>query len=73
MTWLLLLVSLSWAQDVPLARPKQTIAIEGECLESFPLRAGEAPPTGLIGADGVVKCSAVAEPPSSMAYLLKIE
>ena len=67
-----LLVSVALAGD-PLIRPVVPEPVAGECARSVPLRAGEPVPAALLGSDGLVKCSAVAEPVSRVAYLLAVE
>lgn len=67
-----LFVALASAQGLPdLPVPEEPAS--GECHRSFPLRAGTSSPTALISADGLARCSAVAEPLSSYAHLLKME
>ena len=67
----LLLVGSSMAAD-PLVWPSPPEPVRSECPQSSALIAGQPPPVDLVEA-GVVKCSAVAEPTSSMAYLLAVE
>lgn len=71
MIWLWI-VATSWAQSDPLVRPSPPIPAPGECSESIPLRSGEPVPLALA-ADGIIVCSAVAEPTSSLAHLISIE
>ena len=68
----LLMVSPSQADD--LVRPKKAKPTAAECSKAYPLRVGEKPPPELIDpATGLVRCAAVAEPTSSLAYLLATE
>lgn len=57
----------------PLIRPSVPEPGVSECGESVPLRAGRPPPAELVGVDGLVRCDAVAEPISRLAYLLAVE
>ena len=69
---LLALISTSAADD--LVRPKRADPTPGECAQSYPRRVGSKPPAGLIDLEtGLVRCGAVAEPTSSLAYLLATE
>jgi len=55
-------------------RPARPDPVANECKLSIALRAGEPPPVDLIDpASGLVKCSAIAEPVSSVAYYLATE
>jgi|TARA_R100000458_G_scaffold21911_1_gene19639 hypothetical protein len=66
-----LLVGLSSAAPV-LVKPSPLLPVPNECARSTVLIKGEKPPIDLI-VDGVVSCDAVAEPTSSLAYLLAME
>ena len=67
----LCMMGLSWA-GAPLDRPPQPVTSVDECTQSTALVLGQPVPAELL-ADGVLKCSAVAEPTSSLTYLLAIE
>ena len=72
MIGLALLLSTAFADD--LVRPKRETPVEGECAKAHPLRVGEKPPVALVDPEtGLVRCSAVAEPTSSLAYFLAVE
>ena len=66
-----LLVGLSMAAPV-LVKPSPPLPVPNECARSSVLIKGKKPPIELI-VDGVVSCDAVAEPTSSLAYLLAVE
>lgn len=69
----LLFVATALAGDLA-PRPDRPAPTEGECSSSIPLRVGERPPVELVDPDtGLVRCGAVAEPTSSLAYLLAVE
>lgn len=68
---LLLLVGLA-AAEIP-DPPQSDDPASGECEHSIPLRAGLALPASLLDGTGLARCSAVAEPLSSYAHLLKME
>jgi hypothetical protein len=71
MIWLWL-VAVSWAESGSLVRPSPSIPAPGECSQSIPIPIGEAIPDTLAE-NGVAKCSAIAEPTSSLAHLLALE
>lgn len=57
-----------------LERPARPEPVAGECTSSIPLRIGEPPPPELIDpVSGLVRCAAIAEPVSSIAYYLATE
>ena len=60
-------------QAQTLKPPDLPVPVDGECLESVPVRAGDVVPIVLSGADGLAACSFVAVPVSQLAYLLKVE
>lgn len=67
-----LAVSLAVASD--LERPKEPTPTQDECPEAYALRPGQPPPAALVDkTTGLVKCGAVAEPTSRLAYLLAVE
>jgi len=70
MIWLWVIAA-SWAGDI-LVRPFPPNPAPGECLQSIPITKGKPVPVSLAR-DGVAVCSAIAEPVSSLAYLLAIE
>ena len=68
----LLAVSLAVASD--LERPKDPTPTKNECPKAYALRPGQPPPAELVDeTTGLVKCGAVAEPTSRLAYLLAVE
>ena len=69
---LLMLSATLWAGDI-LVRPDRPDPVDMECPASIPIRAGQPVPGSLIGADGVIACTAIAEPVSSLAHLLALE
>ena len=69
---LLMLSATLWAGDI-LVRPDRPDPVDMECPASIPIRAGQPVPGSLIGADGVILCTAVAEPVSSLAHLLALD
>jgi len=71
MIWFLM-IAVSWAEGHSLVRPPHPIPASGECPQSISLRIGEPVSVDLVS-NGVVVCSAVAEPTSSLAHLLAIE
>ena len=71
MIWLWL-VTVSWAESGSLVRPSPAIPAPGECSQSISIRIGE-PVDGALVENGIAKCSAVAEPTSSLAHLLALE
>ena len=60
-------------QAQTLKAPDLPAPVEGECLESVPVRAGDVVPVVISSADGLAACSFVAVPVSQLAYLLKVE
>lgn len=60
-------------QAQTLRAPDLPASVDGECLVSVPVRAGDVVPIVLSGADGLAACSFVAVPVSQLAYLLKVE
>ncbi len=68
----LLLLCVAWAQGDRLIRPSPPDRTVTECPGSYPIRAGGELPVELSDT-GIAKCSAVAEPTSSLAYLLQVE
>lgn len=70
---MLLAGQLALAGGVSLVRPERPDPVPGECPRSLPLRVGEPVPPELVDGDGLVRCAAVAEPVSSLAYLLSVE
>lgn len=68
----LLFLCVSWARGDRLVRPPPPDRTASECPESYPIRFGQKLPFGMSDT-GVAKCSAVAEPTSSLAYLLQVE
>lgn len=71
MMWLWL-VSVSWAGGNSLVRPSPPDFAPSECSQSIPIKKGEPIPAALLD-NGVARCSAIAEPTSSLAYLLAME
>ena len=67
----LLFVGLAAAGAPGLPRPDDPAP--GECDRSVAIRAGAALPAALHDGSGRARCSAVAEPLSSYAHLLKLE
>ena len=70
MTWVWL-VGMSLAAP-SLVRPSPPQPAPGECSQSTPISKGQPLPLELV-ANGVAACGAVAEPTSSLAYLLAVE
>jgi hypothetical protein len=69
----LLLSAPLWAGAPVLTLPDWPDPVEGECPGSIPIRAGEQAPAELFDETGLAKCTAVAEPVSSLAHLLAVE
>ena len=68
----LLVLSTAAADD--LVRPRRHELMPDECRKAIPLRVGERPPAELVDPEtGLIRCGAVAEPTSSLAYLLATE
>jgi len=71
MAVLALALSVSWAGA--LVRPAAHDPVPDECARSIPLRVGEPVPPELVDGDGLVRCTAVAEPVSRVVYMLAVE
>ena len=67
-----LFIGLALAAD-PLVRPAMPEPGKTECAQAIPLRAGRPPPAELVGPDGLVRCDAIAEPVTRLAYLIAVE
>lgn len=67
----LLLSAAGWAG--PLVAPEIGEPSPGDCAQATALEVGGVVPPSLINLEGTAACSAVALPPSDVAYLLKLE
>jgi hypothetical protein len=65
------MLSTSLAGDV-LGWPTQPAPVVDECVQSVSITYGQPPPSALFKS-GVATCNAVAEPTSSLTYLLAVE
>ena len=70
MTWLPLLLGISWAGDAHLSPPDP---VPGECPQSFAVVMGEPLPAELVAGQCIARCGGVVQPTSDVAYLLSLE
>lgn len=54
-------------------RPQAQAPAGDQCTQALALRAGQAPPQGLLDAEGLVACSAAVVPTVDTAHLLALE
>ena len=72
MMWYAMLVAVALAEpplevtedNLPPERPEAAVSVDGECPDPVGLVKGKKLPPGLLDANGIVKCSAVALPNS---------
>ena len=70
MTWLPLLLGVSWAGGAHLSMPDP---VPGECPQSFAVVMGEPLPAELVDGQCIARCGGVVQPTSDVAYLLSLE